>query len=132
MRRHSDGHNASVRSTTSSTQRHGHGTNGTAPSPQALGVEADIVHVPQETLITIAPERFRGLSGNFGHTQIYTARSSQETSPNFSQKHHLWRASQKTSLGWIDTIVCRTAMPMIWRIESLRRCVICQRDFIED
>ena len=39
---------------------------------EALGVKAEVVHVPQETLIAIAPERFGDLRRNFGHTQIYS------------------------------------------------------------
>ncbi len=38
----------------------------------ALGVSIEIVHVSQETLIAMAPERFGGLQGNFGHTQIFS------------------------------------------------------------
>ena len=41
------------------------------------------MHVPQETLIAIAPERFRGLSGNFGHTQIYSGAKLASDVPEF-------------------------------------------------
>ena len=40
---------------------------------EALGVTADIVHVPQETLIAISLERFGELRENFGHTQVFSS-----------------------------------------------------------
>ena len=39
----------------------------------ALGVTANIVHVPQETLIAISLERFGELRENFGHTQVFSS-----------------------------------------------------------
>jgi nucleoside-diphosphate-sugar epimerase len=38
----------------------------------ALGVEAEIVHAPQELLIAVDPERYGGLRSNFGHTQVFS------------------------------------------------------------
>jgi nucleoside-diphosphate-sugar epimerase len=38
----------------------------------ALGVEAEIVHAPQELLIAAAPERYGHLRSNFGHTQVFS------------------------------------------------------------
>ena len=39
---------------------------------RALGVEANIVHAPQELLLKVAPERYAYLSHNFGHTQVFS------------------------------------------------------------
>ena len=68
---------------------------------QALGVEAEIVHVPQETLIAIAPDRFRGLRGNFGHTQIYTGTKLAEAIPEF-QPETPPVESVTENIAWMD------------------------------
>ena len=68
---------------------------------QALGVEAEIVHVPQETLIAIAPERFRGLNGNFGHTQIYTGAKLERDIPEF-QPETPAAESVAENIAWMD------------------------------
>lgn len=38
----------------------------------ALGVEAQLVHAPQELLIAVDPARYGGLRSNFGHTQVFS------------------------------------------------------------
>ena len=68
---------------------------------QALGVEAEIVHVPQETLIAISPERFRGLSGNFGHTQIYSGAKLARDIPEF-QPETPPVESVAENIAWMD------------------------------
>ena len=98
---HSDDQNASVRSTTSSTHRHGHGTNGTAPSPKRWASKPKSSMFPQETLIAIAPERFRGLSGNFGHTQIYTGAKLARDIPEFQLATPLVE-SVAENIAWMD------------------------------
>lgn len=50
---------------------------------KSLGVEAKIVHVPQQILIAISPERFSGLMENFGHVQVFDATKLMSTVPEF-------------------------------------------------
>lgn len=49
----------------------------------AMGVEAEIVHVAQDTLIAIDPARFGRLRDNFGHTQIYSGAKLARDVPEF-------------------------------------------------
>ena len=53
---------------------------------EAIGVEAEIVSVAQETLVAIAPERFKGLAGNFGHTQVFDGQKLAQVIPEFQPK----------------------------------------------
>jgi nucleoside-diphosphate-sugar epimerase len=39
----------------------------------AIGVEAQIVHAPQDLLVAVDAERYGGLRGNFGHSQVFSA-----------------------------------------------------------
>ena len=50
---------------------------------EALGVTAEIVHVSQETLITVSPERFGELRENFGHTHIFSGAKLSRDVPDF-------------------------------------------------
>jgi nucleoside-diphosphate-sugar epimerase len=68
---------------------------------EALGVEAEIVHVPQETLIAIAPDRFGGLRGNFGHTQIYSGAKLARDIPEFQPQTPLVE-SVAENIAWMD------------------------------
>lgn len=38
----------------------------------AIGVEAELVHAPQDLLVAVDPERYGGLRSNFGHTQVFS------------------------------------------------------------
>jgi nucleoside-diphosphate-sugar epimerase len=38
----------------------------------ALGVEAQLVHAPQELLVAVDEGRYGGLRTNFGHTQVFS------------------------------------------------------------
>lgn len=67
----------------------------------ALGVEIDIVHVSQETLIAMAPERFSGLRGNFGHTQIFSHKKLALVLPEFSP-HIPVKESVAKNIAWMD------------------------------
>lgn len=67
----------------------------------ALGVDIDIVHVSQETLIAMAPERFSGLRGNFGHTQIFTHEKLASVLPEFSP-HIPVKESVAKNIAWMD------------------------------
>jgi nucleoside-diphosphate-sugar epimerase len=69
---------------------------------EALGVEADIVHVPQETLIAISPERFGGLRGNFGHTQVFSGAKLARDVPEFQPQIPV-AESVKETIAWMDT-----------------------------
>jgi nucleoside-diphosphate-sugar epimerase len=68
---------------------------------EALGVEAEIVHVSQETLIAIAPERFGGLRGNFGHTQIFSGAKLATDVPEFQPQIPLVE-SVAENIAWMD------------------------------
>lgn len=68
---------------------------------EALGVDIEIVHVSQETLIAIAPERFSGLRGNFGHTQIFSHEKLAAALPEFSPKIPVIESAAK-NIAWMD------------------------------
>lgn len=68
---------------------------------EALGVEIEIVHVSQETLIAMAPERFGGLRGNFGHTQIFSHEKLSAALPGFNPKIPVTE-SVAENIAWMD------------------------------
>lgn len=68
---------------------------------KALDVTANIVHVAQETLITISPERFGGLSENFGHTQVFSGAKLARDVPEFRPRAPLIE-SLAESIAWMD------------------------------
>ena len=67
----------------------------------ALGVDIEIVHVSQETLIAMTPERFSGLRGNFGHTQIFSHQKLAQVLPNFSPQISITE-SVAENIAWMD------------------------------
>ena len=67
----------------------------------ALGVDIEIVHVSQETLIAISPERFSGLRGNFGHTQIFGHEKLASVIPEFNPKIPVIQ-SVAENIEWMD------------------------------
>ena len=67
----------------------------------ALGVDIEIVHVSQETLIAISPDRFSGLRGNFGHTQIFSHQKLASVIPNFNPKIPVIQ-SVAENIEWMD------------------------------
>ena len=67
----------------------------------ALGVDIEIVHVSQETLIAMTPERFSGLRGNFGHTQIFSHQKLTQALPNFSPQISVTE-SVAENIAWMD------------------------------
>lgn len=67
----------------------------------ALGVDINIVHVSQETLIAMSPERFSGLRGNFGHTQIFSHEKLAQVLPNFSPQIPVTE-SVAENIAWMD------------------------------
>ena len=68
---------------------------------EALGVTAKIVHVAQETLIAISPERFGELSENFGHTQVFSGAKLSRYVPEFRPRTPLIE-SLAESIAWMD------------------------------
>ncbi len=68
---------------------------------EALGVTAKIVHVAQETLIAISPERFGELSENFGHTQVFSGAKLSRDVPEFRPRTPLIE-SLAESIAWMD------------------------------
>lgn len=69
---------------------------------EALDVEAKIIHVPQDILIAISPERFGGLSMNFGHTQIFSNAKIARDIPEFQPKQNLVKSLEE-NIAWMDT-----------------------------
>ena len=68
---------------------------------EALGVDIEIVHVSQETLIAMAPERFSGLRGNFGHTQIFSHEKLTAVLPEFTPQVPVTE-SVAENIAWMD------------------------------
>lgn len=68
---------------------------------EALGVTAEIVHVAQETLIAMSPERFGELSENFGHTQVFSGAKLSRDVPEFQPRTPLTE-SLAESIAWMD------------------------------
>lgn len=68
---------------------------------EALGVTARIVHVAQETLITISLERFGELRDNFGHTQVFSGAKLSRDVPEFQPSAPLIE-SLAESIAWMD------------------------------
>lgn len=67
----------------------------------ALGVEIEIVHVSQETLIAMSPERYSGLRGNFGHTQIFSHNKLAQVLPDFCPQIPVTE-SVAENIEWMD------------------------------
>ncbi len=67
----------------------------------AIGVDIDIVHVSQETLIAMSPERYSGLRGNFGHTQIFSHEKLAAALPEFSPQIPVTE-SVAENIAWMD------------------------------
>ena len=67
----------------------------------ALGVDIEIVHVSQETLIAMAPERFSGLRSNFGHTQIFSHEKLDSVLPDFTPIIPVTE-SVAENIAWMD------------------------------
>ena len=68
---------------------------------EALDVKAKIIHVPQDVLIAISPERFGGLSMNFGHTQIFSNSKIARDIPEFQPKQDLVKSLEE-NIAWMD------------------------------
>ncbi len=68
---------------------------------EALGVAIELVHVSQETLIAMAPERFGGLRGNFGHTQIFSHKKLASVLPEFTPQIPVTE-SVAENIAWMD------------------------------
>lgn len=68
---------------------------------KALGVEIEIIHISQETLIAMAPERFSGLRSNFGHTQIFSPAKLSSVLPDFKPQIPVTE-SVAENIAWMD------------------------------
>ncbi len=68
---------------------------------EALGVTPKIVHVAQETLIAMSPERFGELSENYGHTQVFSGAKLSRDVPEFRPRPPL-NESLAESIAWMD------------------------------
>jgi len=68
---------------------------------QALGVEAHLVHAPQELLVTVDAERYGGLRTNFGHSQVFSGAKLARLLPT-------WRPTTRhvgamaATIAWMD------------------------------
>ena len=69
---------------------------------ESLGVDLELVHVPQDVLIELAPERFGGLIHNFGHTQVYDGSKLRALIPEFQPIFAL-ESAIKDSISWMDS-----------------------------
>ena len=68
---------------------------------EAIGVEAKIVPVVQGTLVAIAPDRFNGLAGNFGHTQVFDGQKMVQVIPEFQPQTPLVESWVK-NVEWMN------------------------------
>ena len=68
---------------------------------EAIGVEAEIVFVAQETLVAIAPERFKGLARNFGHTSVFDVQKLTQVIPELQPKTPLVESIAE-NVEWMD------------------------------
>ncbi len=68
---------------------------------EALGVEAKLVHVPQEILMAISPARFGQLRENFGHTQVFSGAKLADCVPEFQPAASLVPSITR-SVAWMD------------------------------
>jgi len=67
----------------------------------ALGVEAQIVHAPQELLIAVDAERYGGLRANFGHSQVFSGAKLGRLLPDWRPRTPHARAIGD-ALAWMD------------------------------
>ena len=65
-------------------------------------MDLELVHVPQDVLIELAPERFGGLIDNFGHTQVYDGSKLRALIPEFQPIFSLVSAI-RDSISWMDS-----------------------------
>jgi nucleoside-diphosphate-sugar epimerase len=68
---------------------------------KAMGVEAEIVHVPQDTLLAIARERFARIIDNFGYTQIFSGAKLSQIVPEFQPKVGMVEGLTE-AIAWMD------------------------------
>ncbi len=67
----------------------------------AMGVEAKLVHVAQDTLLALAPERFNSMQSCFGHHQIFRHEKLQRDVPEFNPITPLVE-SMREVIEWMD------------------------------
>lgn len=68
---------------------------------EVLGVSVEFVHVAQDTLIAMDSQRYSGLRGNFGHTQIYSGAKLAEVLPEFEPQTPV-AESVAENIAWMD------------------------------
>ncbi|MBA3468741.1 MAG: NAD-dependent epimerase/dehydratase family protein [Herpetosiphonaceae bacterium] len=67
----------------------------------ALGVQAEIVHAPQDLLLAISDERYGHLPGNFGHTQVFSGARLASLLPDWRPRTPQREAIAAT-IAWMD------------------------------
>ncbi|MFV9504199.1 MAG: NAD-dependent epimerase/dehydratase family protein [Oscillochloridaceae bacterium umkhey_bin13] len=67
----------------------------------ALGVEAEIVHAPQDLLVAVDAERYGGLRANFGHSQVFSGAKLAQLLPAWRPRTPHTEAIAAT-LAWMD------------------------------
>jgi len=67
----------------------------------ALGVEAQLVHVPADTLTAISPERYGHLRSNFAHTQVFSGAKLASLLPDWKATTPRAEAISQT-IGWME------------------------------
>ncbi|RKU38213.1 hypothetical protein C6495_00460, partial [Candidatus Poribacteria bacterium] len=72
-----------------------------AVAAEVLGVSVEFVHVAQDTLIAMDAQRYSGLRGNFGHTQIYSGAKLATVLPEFKPRTPVTE-SVAENIAWMD------------------------------
>lgn len=67
----------------------------------AMGVEAKLVHVSQDTLVALDKERFGGMAGCFGHHQVFRHEKLMRDVPEFNPRTPLVE-SMREVIEWMD------------------------------
>lgn len=67
----------------------------------ALDVQANLVHVPQDILLAVAPHRYYRLIDNFGHSQVFDGSKFWSAVPSFNPSIDLVE-SVRENIEWMD------------------------------
>jgi nucleoside-diphosphate-sugar epimerase len=67
----------------------------------AIGCEIKIVHVPSDLLVTVAPDRHRGLNEIFRYHGVYSAAKLREHVPEFRTTVS-WEEGVRRNVAWMD------------------------------
>lgn len=68
---------------------------------EAMGVEAKLVHVSQDILLALAPDRFKSMRDGFGHHQIFRHEKLMRDVPEFNPQTPLVESLREV-ITWMD------------------------------